>query len=303
MGYIKIDNVSKDYGQGRGIFNINFEVKKGEVFGYLGPNGAGKTTTIRTLLCFIKADSGAITIDGVDTWKSHHLTNANIGYLPGEINFPSSMNGYEVLKWNAELKNIKDLTLQNELIDYFELKNLHTKVKRMSKGMKQKLGIICAFMHNPDTLILDEPTSGLDPLMQDKFVRLIKKEKEKGKTILMSSHMFNEIEKTCDRVAIIRAGNIVSIFDLKEIFDGEEETFEITFKDEKTAKKYAKNKDNVIVEGNAVRITIIRHDVDDFLKGINKYEVIKLIEVKKTLEEVFMSYYSSKNKGDDNHAI
>lgn len=303
MGYIKIDYVSKDYGQGRGIFNINFEVKKGEVFGYLGPNGAGKTTTIRTLLGFVKADSGVITIDGVDTWKGHYLTNAKIGYLPGEINFPTSMNGYEVLKWNAELRNVKDLTLQNELIDYFELKNLHTKVKRMSKGMKQKLGIICAFMHDPDTLILDEPTSGLDPLMQDRFVRLIKKEKEKGKTILMSSHMFNEIEKTCDRVAIIRAGSIVSIFDLKEIFDGEEETFEITFKDEKSANKYAKNKDNAFIEDNVVRMTIIRQKVNDFLKEISKYEVIKFVEIKKTLEEVFMSYYSSKNKGDDNHAI
>ena len=173
----------------------------------------------------------------------------------------------------------------------------------MSKGMKQKLGIICAFMHDPDTLILDEPTSGLDPLMQDRFVNLIKKEKAKGKTILMSSHMFNEIEKTCDRVAIIRAGQIVSIFDLKEIFDGENETFEITFKDENAAHKYAENKDNVMVNDSVVRITIIRHEVNHFLKEINKYEVIKFIEIKKTLEEVFMSYYSFKNKGDGNHVV
>ena len=165
MSYIKVEHVSKDYGNQKGIFDIDFTINQGEVFGYLGPNGAGKTTTIRNLLGFVKPDSGHIYIDGVDTWLNHHITNSKIGYLPGEINFPSNMNGEEVLKWNKELKHVDDLSFQNELIEYFELRHLDTKVKRMSKGMKQKLGLICAFMNNPEILVLDEPTSGLDPLM------------------------------------------------------------------------------------------------------------------------------------------
>ena len=209
------------------------------------------------------------------------------------------MTGEEVLKWNAELKDEKDLTLQNELIEYFELRNLGTKVKRMSKGMKQKLGLICAFMNNPETLILDEPTSGLDPLMQDKFVRLIRKFKSQGKTILMSSHMFNEIEKTCDKVAIIRSGHIVSVFDLKEIFEGAEETFAITFQDQKEQETFVNNKE-VKVEGNIVTITIAREHVDELIKELSQYHIAKFIEVKKTLEDVFMNFYSTKKEGNAN---
>ncbi|MCR5491440.1 MAG: ATP-binding cassette domain-containing protein [Bacilli bacterium] len=295
MAYIQIENVTKDYQHGRGIFDVNLEIQQGEVFGYLGPNGAGKTTTIRNLLGFIKPDQGTIRIEGKDTWREHYATNAEIGYLPGEINFPSSMTGEEVLKWNASLKNVHDLTAQNELIEYFELRNLKTKVKRMSKGMKQKLGIICAFMNDPKILVLDEPTSGLDPLMQDKFVRLVKREKDKGKTVLMSSHMFNEIEKTCDRVAIIRSGHIVSVFDLKEIFDSDDETFDAVFKTQAEAKSFAKGR-QATVEGNEVRVTIARGEVDGLLKDLGKYEVVRFSEVKKTLEQVFMNFYSTQNE-------
>jgi len=299
MSYIKIEHVSKDYGHSKGIFDISFTVNKGEVFGYLGPNGAGKTTTIRNLLGFIHPDQGHIYVNDNDTWLNHHLTNKIIGYLPGEINFPSSMNGEEVLKWNRELKKVNDVSFQNELIEYFELKHLETKVKRMSKGMKQKLGLICAFMNNPDILVLDEPTSGLDPLMQDKFVRLIKRFKDEGKTILMSSHMFSEIEKTCDRVAIIKSGHIVSIFTLREIFDSEEETFLVEFVNEKDAIKYAKSK-KIDNDKNYVKITIKRAEVDYLLKELSVYKIHKMSEIKKTLEDVFMNFYEA-NKEENIH--
>lgn len=296
MSYIRIENVTKDYGHNKGIFDINFTVSKGEVLGYLGPNGAGKTTTIRNLLGFIHPDKGHIYVNDNDTWLKHNLTNKIIGYLPGEINFPSAMNGEDVLKWNRDLKQVKDTTFQNELIEYFELKHLETKVKRMSKGMKQKLGLICAFMNNPDILVLDEPTSGLDPLMQDKFVRLIKRFKNEGKTILMSSHMFGEIEKTCDRAAIIKSGRIVSIFTLTDIFDSEEESFSVVFQKEKDAQEYAKSK-GIENDANNVKITIKRAEVDSFLKELSRYPVEKMSEIKKTLEDVFMDFYSTNKEG------
>lgn len=299
MACIRFEHVQKDYGHSKGIFDINFTINQGEVFGYLGPNGAGKTTTIRNLLGFIRPDHGHIFVNEQDTWLNHYQTNRLIGYLPGEINFPSSMNGVDVLKWNRELKKVEDTTFQNELLDYFELRHLETKVKRMSKGMKQKLGLICAFSNNPDILVLDEPTSGLDPLMQDKFVRLIKRFKAEGKTILMSSHMFNEIEKTCDRVAIIKSGHIVSLFDLNDIFNGEKEKFNVRFAQKSEAKAFAEGK-SATIDGADVGVTIKRDEVDIMLKELAHYKIVSFTEVKRTLEEVFMNFYST-NQEVGNH--
>lgn len=159
----------------------------------------GKTTTIRNILGFLNSDSGNVYINGLETRKNAKIVQKYIGYIPGEIAFFDDMKGLEFIKYMAELRGLKDYNKMNELIKYFEL-NTKGKIKKMSKGMKQKIAIVCAFMHNPDILILDEPTSGLDPLMQNKFVELIQKEKKEGKTILMSSHSFEEVEKTCDKV-------------------------------------------------------------------------------------------------------
>ncbi|MEG2018058.1 MAG: ABC transporter ATP-binding protein, partial [Clostridium sp.] len=213
---IEVKNVTKDYGQGKGIFDVNIQVKKGEVFGFLGPNGAGKTTTIRNLLGFITPTKGQCFVSGMDCYKEAAKIQENLGYLPGEITFLDDLSGKQMLDFIAAMKGIKDKTRMKELMEIFEL-DPRGKIKKMSKGMKQKIGIICAFMGNPDIIILDEPTSGLDPLMQNRFVDLVLEEKKKGKTIFMSSHIFEEVERTCDRTAIIKGGRIVAIEDMESL--------------------------------------------------------------------------------------
>ncbi|MBK1637410.1 ABC transporter ATP-binding protein, partial [Rhodovulum adriaticum] len=178
-----VNNVTKDYGYGRGIFNVSFYVNKGEVFGFLGPNGAGKTTTIRHLMGFIKADEGKLYINGKDTWKSSNRIKYDIGYLPGELAFPEYMTGYQFIKFMSEERKLTDTYKLEELKTMFEL-DTSIKIKDMSLGDKRKLAVVTAFMHDPNILILDEPTSGLDPIMQEKFIKFILNEKESGKTIL-----------------------------------------------------------------------------------------------------------------------
>jgi len=212
---ITVNNLTKDYGNNQGVFNISFDVKKGEVFGFLGPNGAGKTTTMRNLLGFIKSDTGHCNILNLDCWKNPSEIQKHIGYVAGEIALPDSMYGQKLIEQVAKMRGCA-LERANELCDYFDI-NPKNKIKRMSKGMKQKIALVIAFMHDPEIILLDEPTSGLDPLMQEKFCELILREKERGKTVLLSSHIFNEVEKTCDRVMIIKHGRIITEVDMKDV--------------------------------------------------------------------------------------
>lgn len=178
MGIIKIENLTKDYGNGKGVFDLSFVVKEGEVFGFLGPNGAGKTTTIRNLMGFIKPDGGKCYINNLDCFNSASEIQKKVGYIPGEISFMSDMTGIEFIKFMADYRGLKDLSKAYQLIERFDL-DPKGNIKKMSKGMKQKIGIVIAFMHDPEILILDESTSGLDPLMQSRFIDLIKEEKER----------------------------------------------------------------------------------------------------------------------------
>lgn len=216
MEQIKVENLVKSYGNKKGVFDINFSIEKGEVFGFLGPNGAGKTTTIRHLMGFIKPDSGLVQIEGKDCFKEREQIQENVGYLPGEVALMEEMTGNEFLDFMFHMKRLKSKKKMEQLITYFEL-DPKGKIRKMSKGMKQKLAIICAFMGEPNILILDEPTSGLDPLMQNKFIDLIVKEKKRGATIFLSSHIFEEIERTCDRVGFIREGKLVTIKEMDEL--------------------------------------------------------------------------------------
>ena len=190
MDIIKINNLTKDYGNKKGIFNVNISIKKGEVFGFLGPNGAGKTTTIRNLMGFIRPDSGTCSILGMDCFKESEKIKEKLGYLAGEIAFFDDLTGIKLLNFLADMKGIKDKRKMNELIERFEL-DPRGKVKKMSKGMKQKIGIISAFMSDAEVFILDEPTSGLDPLMQHRFVDLVLEEKKKGKTTIDKQFEYN----------------------------------------------------------------------------------------------------------------
>lgn len=237
MQIIEIERLSRDYGEGRGIFDISFSIAEGEVFGFLGPNGAGKTTTIRHLLGFLKAKQGSAKILGMDCWKQSDAITRQLGYIPGEINLLNEMSGEEFLRFMARYRNMQDSGRTQELLERFELRPTGA-IRRMSKGMKQKLGIVAAFMHDPKVLILDEPTSGLDPLMQNAFVELIQEEKQRGKTILMSSHMFEEVEKTCDRIGIIRKGHMAAIEDTVILQKNKTKTYILTFADSSQTQRF-----------------------------------------------------------------
>lgn len=216
MNVIEINGITKDYKNGKGVFDLSFSVEKGEVVGFLGPNGAGKTTTIRQLMGFIKPDAGSVTINGLDCFTYAHLISKNLGYLPGETAFMDDMTGIEFIHFMAKMKGIHQLERAEKLIAFFQL-DPKGKIKKMSKGTKQKIAIVTAFMHPADLFILDEPTSGLDPLMQEKFIQLLEQEKQRGATILMSSHIFEEIEKICDRAVIIRNGRLVALQNTQQL--------------------------------------------------------------------------------------
>jgi len=222
---IHVRNLTKDYGDNKGIFDISLDVRQGEVFGFLGPNGAGKTTMVRHLLGFIQSDNGTCDILGLDCWAKPAEIQKRIGYIAGEIALPDGMNGRKLIEQIAAMRECP-LKRANELCEYFDI-DPNSKIKRMSKGMKQKIALVIAFMHDPEIILLDEPTSGLDPLMQEKFCDLILEEKKRGKTILLSSHIFNEVEKTCDRVMIIKQGQIITEVDMTDI-DKKQPEFVVT---------------------------------------------------------------------------
>lgn len=290
MRAIEVKNLTKDYGHGRGIFNVNLSVEKGEVYGFLGPNGAGKTTTIRNLMGFIRPDQGEACIQGKRCFEDAAKIQAKLGYLAGELAFLDDLNGRQMIQFVADMKGIRDLTRMKELIEMFEL-NPQGRIKKMSKGMKQKIGIVCAFMGDPDTIILDEPTSGLDPLMQNRFVDLVLEEKRKGKTIFMSSHIFEEVERTCDRTAIIRNGKIVSIENMESMKEKKRKSYIVTLKDEKAAGRFAEESfETVRIEGNRVTVLLAGH-IDEFVKTLADYPVKDLNVKTSSLEEIFLQYY------------
>ncbi|MCL1901738.1 MAG: ABC transporter ATP-binding protein [Firmicutes bacterium] len=214
---IKVRGLTMQYKSGKGVFDLDFDVKEGEVVGFIGPNGAGKTTTIRCLLGYMQGQANSeCSIDGMHCFNDAPKIAENLGFIAGEPVFPDGMGGTEYLNFLAKIRaknnkeeeqKIKNKT--KELCDYFEI-NPNSKIKQMSKGMKQKVALIAAFMHDPKIYILDEPSSGLDPIMQNKFIDLILKEKKRKKTILMSTHIYDEVERTADFVIIIKDGKIVA---------------------------------------------------------------------------------------------
>lgn len=293
---MELQNVTKDYGNGKGVFDVSFFVKEGEVFGYLGPNGAGKSTTIRQLMGFIHPQKGTCQIFGKDCFSEASQIQGEIGYLAGELAFMEDMTGRKFLEFMAQMKGIKDLSRMEELIERFEL-NPQGKMRKMSKGMKQKVGLVCAFMGNPKAVILDEPTSGLDPLMQNRFVELILEEKKKGTTILMSSHIFEEVEKTCDRTAIIRAGKIVAVEDMKSLAGKRKKIYTITLPDAQTADRFVEESGLEITERmeNRVQLTV-KNQIPETLQMIAKYQPIDLDIKTQSLEELFMHFYGEEEK-------
>ena len=295
---IKVKGLTMTYPSGKGIFDLNFTIRQGEVMGYLGPNGAGKTTTIRALLGFMKPDSGTASIGGLDCWKRAPEIQKTLGYIPGETAFPDGMDGSEFLKFMHDMRGTKDFTRQRQLTEMFEL-NPKGRIRKFSKGMKQKLGIVAAFMHDPDVLILDEPTSGLDPLMQNRFVELVLSEKQRGKTILMSSHMFEEVEKTCDNVLIIKEGRIVRQSDVPTLKSSRRRSFLLKTAGGDTDAGILRSAGFEVNTGadGTMEVFVTGQDVDRFVKTAAQFTVRNLDVKAQTLEDIFIEYYSREEKG------
>ncbi len=240
MHTILVENLTRDYGAGKGIFDVSFSIQSGEAFGFLGPNGAGKTTLIRHLMGFIRPEGGRCTIDQLDCWAQREIVQGRVGYVPGEISFFDDMCGAEFLSFVRAYRGVGAQNRQEELMERFEL-DPHIKIKKMSKGTKQKLAIIAAWMHDPKVLILDEPTSGLDPLMQNRFVELVREEKKRGKTIFLSSHIFEEVERICDRIGMIRGGKLLEVDSVEALRKRHVRSYTVCLPSEETAKAFARD--------------------------------------------------------------
>ena len=297
MSVIEVKHVTKDYGQGRGIFDVSFEIKKGEVFGFLGPNGAGKTTTIRHLMGFSKPHEGELSINGKDCWKAAAIIKYDVGYLPGELAFPQNMTGDQFIKFMAEERQITDMTHTEELKNIFEL-DTSEDIKEMSLGTKRKLAVVTAFMHNPSVLILDEPTSGLDPVMQERFIQFILNEKANGKTILLSSHIFSEVDATCDRIAIIKDGVVVSTIEANQLKQSTNKAFKIEFSSFQDYQTFLEDTKFTIPikrpDQNQVKLNLTDEKMQQLFIELSGVKVNFISEIKFTLEDYFMDFYDRK---------
>ena len=299
---LQVDHLTKDYGHGRGVFDVSFEVAQGEVFGFLGPNGAGKTTTIRHIMGFSRPQEGSTSVEGLDSWTNQYVIQRNLGYLPGEIALPDSMTGTAFIDMMAQLRGLTDRTYTDQMIAKFELEPAGS-LKRMSLGVKRKLAIVTAFMHDPAILVLDEPTSGLDPIMQDTFIDFIKTEKTRGKTILLSSHIFAEVDATCDRIAIIRDGRLVSTFVADDLRHNETKVFKIEFGSKGAFKRFRREvKDSKVLDvisvkrhRNQAKVEVNDRDINHLVSVLADYDIHFLTEIKFTLEDYFMKFYDRSN--------
>lgn len=290
---IRLHDLSKVFANGKGIFDLSFEVNQGEVFGYLGPNGAGKSTTIRHLMGFIKPSKGRATIEGFDCWKDSAKIQKSVGYLPGEISFPEGMNGHDFLNLLAGMRGLKDHARRRELIDRFQL-DVQTPIRKMSKGMKQKVGIVAAFMHDPKIYILDEPTSGLDPLMQNTFIDLILEEKARGKTILMSSHSFTEIDRTCDRAGIIKDGHLAAVENVHDLQSMQRKVFEVTVRTPEDIQRLKRSGLEVSAAEGLRALVTVQGDYNQFIQVLSQCGVANIDIHTQNLEDIFMHFYDRK---------
>jgi len=299
---IEARGLTKFYGKHRGILELDFDVSEGEVFGYLGPNGAGKTTTIRTLLDLIRPTDGEAKIFGRDARVEGEEIRESVGYLPGELALFGDMTGKDTLEYLGNIKGGVDWDYVEELADRLEA-DLSQVVDDLSSGNKQKLGLIQAFMSKPRLLILDEPTNGLDPLMQQEFFRLIEEARENGQTVFASSHILPVVERICDRVAIIRQGELVAVEEIDDLKEGMLRSLEIQFGERPPEEQFKElpGVEEVNFEGNRLRCKVVG-GLDDLIKEAASYEVVNVISHEPNLEEIFLKYYEGKEKGGEINA-
>ncbi|PFA67659.1 ABC transporter [Bacillus sp. AFS015802] len=293
MNVIEIHSLTKTYGKSRGITDISFHVEEGEIFGFIGPNGAGKSTTIRTLLSLIRPTSGSATIFGKDCIEYAPEIAKEVGYLPSEVFYYDNMKVIDLLKYSASFYK-KDCTQRiKELADMLNL-DVTKKIDDLSLGNKKKVGIIQGLLHEPKLIILDEPTSGLDPLMQQKFFELLQAENEKGATILFSSHILSEVQRLCDRVAIIKEGKIVQVEKISTLKENNHKKFKIEIMDDIDLSYFElAGVSNLEVKDHHVSF-LFRGDINMVMKKIADIEITNLWIEEPDLEEIFMHYYEKE---------
>ena len=295
---IYTERLTKFYGKHLGVLDVDIEVQQGEVFGYLGPNGAGKTTTIRMLLDLIRPTRGHAAIFGLDTCQHSREIRSRIGYLPGELALYEDLTGAELLSYLGHLRGGVEWNFVEELAEPLKC-DLSKPIRSLSHGNKQKVGLIQAFMHKPELLILDEPTLGLDPLMQQEFYQLIAAVKADGRTVLLSSHILPEAERICDRVGIIREGQVIAVESVESLKARALHELQIDFGAPVSQEAFAHvaGVRDMTVKGAVLCCSVVG-DLDPLIKAAAQFEVINVISQEPSLEEIFLTYYG----GGANHA-
>lgn len=296
---IETSALTKDYGFGRGVFDVSIHVDKGEVFGFLGPNGAGKSTTIRHLMGFSKPDSGSTRILGFETFDKYDKVLNRVGYIPGEIALPAGLTGWQFIRMMQNMQKVHNEQRLKEMLEMFKLYDnvLCGETKRMSLGVKRKLAVVTAFMSDPEVLILDEPTSGLDPVMQETFIKFIHEEKTRGKTVLLSSHIFSEIDSTCDRIAIIKDGRIVSEFVADDLKHASRKYYGIVFKTADAKENFKRSSSNISTltllneTDDSVYVSVEDKELNMLIGLLSSLPVRSFSNRKETLEDYFMKFY------------
>ena len=297
---INVEHLTKDYGYGRGVFDVSIKVHKGECYGYLGPNGAGKSTTIRHIMGFSKTSVGKVQIYGQETFGNTEKILENVGYLPGEPALPLYMNGWEFIHMMEEMRGSKNEEMLNHLIDIFKF-DPSMSIKEMSLGDKRKLAVVTAFMNDPDVLVLDEPTSGLDPIMQKVFIDFVIEEKKRGKTILLSSHIFSEVDATCDTISIIKDGKHVSTFKANDLKNSEKQTYILYFLNKENLDLYIEkgkefNVKNINEHSLTAEVEFNKRDYKRFFESLSGIKVKQFVEKPFTLQDYFMSFYKEEKE-------
>jgi ABC-2 type transport system ATP-binding protein len=295
---IETEKLTKSYGRkARGIEEVNLAVEEGEVFGFLGPNGAGKTTTVRTLLGFLRPTGGRGEVFGLDIRKDSVEIRARVGNLPGEFALEDKMTGEGLLRFFARLRGVKDLGYARELAERLGAE-LHRPMRRLSRGNKQKIGLVQAMFHRPPLLMLDEPTGGLDPLVQEEFLDIIEEVKAEGRTVFFSSHNLAEVERVCDRVGIIRGGRMVAVETTDTLIDKSFRHVVLTFAEDVDPKPFEalRGVRDLKAGGNRLAFTLY-DDLDEMVKLAARHELVNMEYERPSLEEVFLTYYERENGG------
>lgn len=288
---VEITNFSKTYGTKVAVDRLDLKVEKGEVFGFLGPNGAGKSTTIRSILNFLTPSSGKISIFGLDSVKNSVAIKNHIGYLAGDISLYDSMSGYQLCKYLTGLGKNTNWDYVDELSDRLQI-SLQEKIGTLSKGNKQKIGLIQAFMHQPKLLILDEPTSGLDPLMKQIFYEMVLEMKHLGNSVFVSSHDLNEVQHICDKAAFIKSGRLIATESIREDFEFSLRRYTVMFPKFPDISEFEKieSVSEITQDENKLTVTV-KGDISEFIRTLSNHDPIDLSEEETSLEDLFMKYY------------